>query len=198
VAIARAAREGSALPVTVKLRPGREPGDRAGVTLARRLAEEAGVAGIAFHPRHASQQHSGAPDYALARELVEALPVPVIISGGLSSAEAARHAYEESGADAVMIARGSFGNPWVFEELTGRRASPPSREEMVAEWLWVLDRGEEHLGGERAERYLRKFHPWYAERLEAPKEVAQELQRSADLARARELIGALATPAAAA
>ena len=55
--------------------------------LARRLVEEAGVAGIAFHPRHASQQHSGAPDYALARELVEALPVPVIVSGGLSSDE---------------------------------------------------------------------------------------------------------------
>ena len=67
VAIARAAGEGSGLPVTVKLRPGREPGDRAGVELARRLVEEAGVAGIAFHPRHASQQHSGAPDYVLAR-----------------------------------------------------------------------------------------------------------------------------------
>ena len=67
VAIARAAGEGSGLPVTVKLRPGREPGDLAGVELARRLVEEAGVAGIAFHPRHASQQHSGAPDYVLAR-----------------------------------------------------------------------------------------------------------------------------------
>src|SRR3954454_1828866 len=70
VALARAAHEGSGLPVTVKLRPGREPGDRAGVELAKRLVDEAGVAGIAFHPRHASQQHSGAPDYLLARELV--------------------------------------------------------------------------------------------------------------------------------
>ena len=60
----------------------------------------------------------------------------------------------------------------------------------------MIDRAEEHLGAERAERYLRKFYPWYLERLEAPKEVADELQRSADLARARELIGALAAPAA--
>src|ERR671922_713406 len=67
VALARAAGEGSGLPVTVKLRPGREPGAREGVELARRLVAEAGVAGIAFHPRHASQQHSGAPDYALVR-----------------------------------------------------------------------------------------------------------------------------------
>ena len=119
----------------------------------------------------------------------------MIVSGGLSSAEAARTAYRESGADAVMIARGSLGNPWVFEELTGRRSEPPSRAEIRAELLWVVDRAEEHLGPERAERYLRKFYPWYMERLEAPAAVAEELQRSADLARARELIGTLAEPA---
>jgi tRNA-dihydrouridine synthase len=94
-----------------------------------------------------------------------------------------------------MIARGSFGNPWLFEELTGRRQEPPARAEVVAELLWVVDRAEEHLGAERAERYLRKFYPWYVERLQAPAAVAEELQRSADLRRARELIGALAEPA---
>ena len=192
LALARGAAEGSGLPVTVKLRSGIEAGDRSGYDLAIRLVEEAGVAAIAFHPRAANKGHKGKPDYALTRELVERVGVPVIVSGGLSSAEAARRAYAESGAAAVMIARGSFGNPWVFEELTGRRAAPPRREEVVAEWLWVVDRAEEHLGTERAARYLRKFHPWYAERLEAPKEVADELQRSADLARARELIGGLA------
>ena len=197
LALARGAAEGSGLPVTVKLRSGIEAGDRSGFELAIRLVEEAGVAAIGFHPRAATKGHKGKPDYALTRELVERVEVPVIVSGGLSSAEAARRAYEESGADAVMIARGSFGNPWVFEELTEGRASPPSRREIVAEWLWVIDRGEEHLGTERAERYLRKFHPWYAERLEAPREVAEELQRSADLPRARELVASLATPLAA-
>jgi len=154
------------------------------------------VAAIAFHPRAATKGHKGKPDYALTRELAERLDVPVIVSGGLSSAPAARRAYEESGADAVMIARGSFGNPWVFEELTGRRTEPPSREEIVAEWLWVIDRAEEHLGTERAQRYLRKFHPWYSDRMEAPKEVVDELQRSAELPRARELVAGLATPLA--
>jgi tRNA-dihydrouridine synthase B len=192
LALARGAAEGSNLPVTVKLRSGIEAGDRSGFDLAIRLVEEAGVAAIGFHPRVATKGHKGQPDYALTRELVERVDVPVIVSGGLSSAAAARRAYEESGADAVMIARGSFGNPWVFEELTGRRAEPPSREEMVAEWLWVLERGEEHLGGERACRYLRKFHPWYAERLEVPKEVLDRLQRSDDLAQVRALIAGLA------
>jgi tRNA-dihydrouridine synthase B len=194
LALARAAAEGSGLPVTVKLRSGIEAGDRSGFDLAVRLAGEGGVAAIGFHPRAASKGHQGAPDYALTRELVERIEVPVIVSGGLSSAEAARAAYRESGAAAVMIARGSLGNPWLFEELTGDRVEPPAREEVVTELLWVVDRAEEHLGAARAERYLRKFYPWYTERLQAPREIADELQRSADLGRARELIASLAEP----
>jgi nifR3 family TIM-barrel protein len=187
---------GGGVPVTVKLRSGIEAGDRSGFDLAVRLAEEAGVAAIAFHPRAASKGHKGKPDYELTRELAERVEVPVIVSGGLSSAEAARRAYEESGADAVMIARGSLGNPWLFEELTGRRHEPPARAEVAAELLWVMDSAEDHLGEERAERYLRKFYPWYVERLQAPEAVAEELQRSADLARARELISGFAVPVA--
>jgi nifR3 family TIM-barrel protein len=196
LALARGAAEGSGLPVTVKLRSGIEAGDRSGFELAVRLAEEAGVAAIGFHPRVATKGHKGSPDYELTRELVERVDVPVIVSGGLSSADAARHAFQASGADAVMIARGSLGNPWVFEELTGRRAGPPGRGEVAAELLWVIDRAEEHMGPERAERYLRKFYPWYVERLDAPAEVVEELQRSADLARARQLVEALGKPLA--
>jgi tRNA-dihydrouridine synthase B len=196
LALARAAADGSGLPVTVKLRSGIEAGDRSGFELALRLVAEGGVAAVAFHPRAATTGHKGSPDYALTRELAESVDVPVIVSGGLRSAEAARRAYEESGAAAVMIARGGLGNPWVFEELTGHRTEPPRREEVVAELLWVLDRAEEHLGAERAERYLRKFYPWYMGALDPPAEVADELQRSASLARARELIGGLAAPVA--
>src|SRR3954468_2771912 len=165
VAIAKAAGEGSGLPVTVKLRPGQRPGDRAGVELARRLQDEAGVAGIAFHPRHASQRHKGKPDYALAAELVDALDVPVIVSGGLLSDDKAVEALECSGAEAVMLARGSLGNPWRFERLLGVRDGEPSAQEVIDELEWVIDAAEDHLGPERAGRYLRKFYPWYAERL---------------------------------
>ena len=92
-----------------------------------------------------------------------------------------------------MIARGSFGYPWIFEELTGRRAEPPGREEAAAELLWVIDRAEEHMGPERAARYLRKFYPWYVELLALDREAASELQQSAGLDRAREVVaGAIA------
>src|SRR3954463_6050493 len=101
LALARGAIAGGAgLPVTVKLRSGIEAGDRSGFDLAVRLAEEAGVAAIAFHPRAATKGHKGAPDYALARELVEQSGVRLIIPGGLASAEPPRRAYEESGAAA--------------------------------------------------------------------------------------------------
>jgi nifR3 family TIM-barrel protein len=190
LALLAAAREGSGKPVTVKLRSGLRAEDRSGFDLAVRLAEEGGAAAIAFHPRAASAGHKGDPDYPLTRELADRLEVPVIVSGGLRSADAARRAYRESGADAVMIARGALGNPWVFEDLTGRRAEPPGREEVAAELLWTIDRAEEHLGGERAARYLRKFYPWYVGSLGIDSESARELQQSADLDRARQLVSA--------
>ena len=84
VAVARAAREGSGLPVTVKLRSGRRPGATDGVALAHRLVDEAGVAAITFHPRSAAVHHKGTPDYDLAARLVASLDAPVILTGGLS------------------------------------------------------------------------------------------------------------------
>ena len=120
----------------------------------------------------------------------------MIISGGLSTAELARRAYELSGADAVMIARGSLGNPWVFEELTGRRDGPPSREEIAAELEWVLEAGVDHWGAERAARNLRKFYPWYLERLGIAGQAADSFQRTESVEEVRLLLAkALEMPA---
>jgi tRNA-dihydrouridine synthase B len=192
VAIARAAVEGSGLPVTVKLRSGNRPGERSGVELARRLVDEAGVSGIGFHPRHASQQHSGEPDYALAAELVQLLEVPVILSGGLRSEERTLQAFEQSGAAAVMLARGSLGNPWRFERLLGLRDTEPTLREIADELSWIIDRAEEHLGVERAGRYLRKFYPWYAEMMGLSKRTQQALVTAPTTTDARLALEALA------
>jgi nifR3 family TIM-barrel protein len=188
VALAKAAAHGSGLPVTVKLRSGQRPGDQSGIEVARRLVEEAGVAGLCIHPRHASQRHSGAPDYELARSLVRELPVPVLVSGGLHTADRARAAFEQTGADAVLLARGSLGNPWLFEQLLGERDTEPTREEVLDEFDWVIDRAIEHLGVERAGRYLRKFYPWYVERLGGGRALQADLQRAPTVAAARALV----------
>ena len=189
VAVARAAGRGSGLPVTVKLRSGARPGDLSGVDTARRLADAGVVAGLCIHPRHASQRHAGKPDYELARALVEELPVPVVISGGLRSPELAREAFERTGAAAVALARGSLGNPWLFSQLLGRRAGEPTRAEILSELDWVIDRAGEHLGEERAARYLRKFYPWYVERLGGDHALQDALQRSDTLEAARSHLG---------
>ncbi len=191
VAVARAAARGSGLPVTVKLRTGLRPGDGKGVAVARDLAQRGEVAALTVHPRHASQRHSGAPDYALAAQLVQELPVPVLISGGLRSAALARDAFQRTGAAAVMLARGSLGNPWLFAELLSGHEIAPTREQILAEVDWLLERAVEHMGEQRANRYLRKFYPWYIERLggtRAQQAVLQAaLQQAPSTASAREL-----------
>jgi tRNA-dihydrouridine synthase B len=189
VALARAAARGSGLPVTVKLRSGQRPGDLSGMDTARALAFDAGVAGISIHPRHASQRHKGSPEYDLVRSLVDELPVPVLVSGGLQTAEQARAAFERTGAAAVLLARGSLGNPWLFRQLLDGADGEPTREQILTELDWVMERAVEHLGAERAARYLRKFYPWYAERLgihgAAGRELLAELQRSSSIEEAR-------------
>ncbi|WP_354698289.1 tRNA-dihydrouridine synthase B [Paraconexibacter sp. AEG42_29] len=178
VAVARAAHEGSGLPVTVKLRSGTKPGDTDGFGLAHRLVDEAGVAAITFHPRSAAVHHKGVPDYDLAAKLVQSLGAPVILTGGLHDPESVLRAYEHTGVEAVMLARGSMGNPWLFEQLLGLRPVDlaPTHAEILDELDWTIARCVEHLGTERAGRWLRKCYPWYVERMDLEPQAAKRLQ----------------------
>ena len=90
-----------------------------------------------------------------------------------------------------MLARGSLGNPWRFERLLGLRHGDPTRAEVIDELRWVIARAEEHLGSERAGRYLRKFYPWYAETLGLRRRAAQPLLTAPDTAAARAFLDAL-------
>jgi tRNA-dihydrouridine synthase B len=191
VAVARAAREGSGLPVTVKLRSGRRTGETDGFELAHRLVAEAGVAAIGFHPRSAQVHHKGSPDLDLARELVASLPAPVILSGGMNDPAAIRHAFEYTGCEAVMLARGALGNPWLFARLLGTRESEPTVEEVLDELHWVMRRAVEHLGERRGGRYLRKFYPWYVERLGGSKALQAALQATDSIDEARAVLAGL-------
>jgi tRNA-dihydrouridine synthase B len=211
VAVARAAVEGGGgvgeaggVPVTAKLRSGLRPGEDSGFQLAHRLVAEAGVAAIGFHPRSAAVHHKGTPDYQLAARLVRSLPAPVILTGGMDDAEGVREAFTATGAAAVMLARGALGNPWLFAELLEEPARSherrPTREQVLAELDWTLARAVEHLGEQRATRYLRKFYPWYMPRLQLDARAARELQESLQsaptLAEVRELLDAACRPAA--
>ena len=148
----------------------------------------------------AAREGSGLPvtDYDLAAKLVASLGAPVILTGGLHTPAEIRAAHEHTGAAAVMLARGALGYPWLFEQVLGLRDDAPGRDEILDELDWVMDRAVEHLGPDRAGRYLRKFYPWYADRLEASKEVQAALQQSASVEEARAVLAALAPVAEAA
>ena len=191
VAVARAAGRGSGLPVTVKLRSGVAPGDGKRRRLARRLAQDGVVAGLCIHPRHASQRHSGQPDYALA----------AAAGGGAAGAGAHLRRPALPGARPRGVRahgrRGRRARPRlarqpvaVLAAACGGATHPAHDAGVLDELNWVMDRAAEHLGAERAARYLRKFYPWYLERLGATDKALQDgLQRADTLASARELLG---------
>src|SRR4029077_18313818 len=129
-------------------------------------------------PRTAAVQHKGVPDDELAARLVESLPAPVILTGGLADAEHVREAFRRTGASAVMLARGALGNPWLFRQLLSGDERGPTRTEVLDELHWTIDRAVEHLGEPRATRYLRKFYPWYVARLGLDPGAARRLRES--------------------
>ena len=137
------------VPVTVKMRRGVENGSRACLELGPRLVE-AGAAALTLHPRSAAQMYTGEADHSITAELVERVAVPVIASGDVTSREKAIAVLEQTGAAAVMVARGAQGNPWALREMVEGEAFQPTREEVAAE----LDRLHPR-GGARARRAAR-------------------------------------------
>ena len=166
-------------------------GARARRPLGRRARGSAsptpGVAAIALHPRTGRRSSTrAAPTTRLVRELIRRVDVPVVVSGGLRQRRARRvDAYAESGAAARDDRPRSARQPVDLRELTGRRRGAPRRDEVVAELLWVIDRAAEHLGEQRATAYLRKFYPWYLERLGLPRRANEPFQRADALGTSR-------------
>ena len=117
------------VPVTVKIRRGRRDGAEVAPEFARRMAD-AGAQAVAVHGRYATQFYHGEADWDVVRRVVEAVDVPVIGSGDVRDDREAARMLTETGATAVMVARGSYGNPWIFSQaralLGGHEPEPVS------------------------------------------------------------------------
>jgi len=162
------------VPVTVKMRRGVENGSRACLELGPRLVG-AGAAALTLHPRSAQQMYTGEADHSLTAELVEAVPVPVIASGDVTTREDAIRVLEQTGAAAVMVARGAQGNPWSLREMIEGEEFAPSREEVAAELIVFIHEAVRELGEQRAVGFLKKFYGWYLGHGRFPKPFKQEL-----------------------
>ena len=103
-------------PVTVKMRAGWDK-DKIISTEAGVRLEKIGVKAITLHPRTTSQRFTGKANWELIKELKEAVNIPVIGNGDINSVDDYKKMIDTTGCDAVMIARGALGNPWIFKEL---------------------------------------------------------------------------------
>lgn len=143
------ARACEGVPVTVKFRSGVRNGDVSAVDFARRM-EQAGAALVAVHGRSAEQMYSGRADWGVIAAVKQAVDIPVAGSGDVFSHDDALAMRETCGVDAVMIARGARGNPWVF---TGCEPTPAERVACMREHfeLYAHYNGEDYLSPLRAQ-----------------------------------------------
>lgn len=152
-------------PVTIKIRKGFSEDKINAVEVAKR-AEDAGAAAVAVHGRTREEYYSGHADYDIIRQVKEAVSIPVIGSGDIYKGKDAKRMLDETGCDAVMIARGARGNPWIFREVahflkTGEELPRPSVEEVKKMILRHARMLIDFCGENMAIRQMRKHAGYY-------------------------------------
>ncbi len=147
----RSAVNAASVPVTVKIRSGWDENSVNAVELAK-IAEKNGAAAITVHGRTKTQLYSGKADWEIIRAVKQAVKIPVIGNGDVSTPELCREMYDFTGCDLVMIGRGSYGRPWLFRQIreyleTGSYSPDPPPEKRLEIMrrhigLIVADKGE--------------------------------------------------------
>jgi len=169
------------IPVSVKMRRGLRPGDMDPAEVARRF-EGAGAALITIHPRAAAEEYAGTADHSISARVVEAVDVPVVISGDITDAADALDVLGMTGAAAVMIGRAALGNPWALGAIARGEPDPrPAAGEVIGELEHFARDTADLMGEDRACHYLRKFHSWYLAGRGLPEHEVQALMEDATL-----------------
>lgn len=150
-------------PVTVKFRRGYAVGDETAPEFAR-MAEQSGAAAVAVHGRFAQQFYRGSADWSVIRRCKEAVAIPVVGNGDVTSGDAALSLMDQTGCDAVMVGRGAQGNPWVFRDIASRLAGGPGYDGPTPSEKMALATRHARLLSERTGKNIvrmRKHAMWY-------------------------------------
>jgi tRNA-dihydrouridine synthase B len=152
-------------PVTVKIRTGWDKDSSKAEEIAL-YAQDAGINGLFIHGRTKFQEYSGQVDYESIRRVKKALNIPVIASGDCFSAQLVKKMFDETGCDAVAIARGALGNPWIFESAktflkTGKTPKMPEKAEIIRVMSEHLSATCDLYGEKAGVVIFRKFFAWY-------------------------------------
>lgn len=178
--VIRAVSSRTHLPVTVKIRSGWNEEMRDPVTIALKC-QEAGARALALHPRTRTQMYSGNARWEEIAAVVDALDIPVIGNGDIKTAEDAYRMWRQTGCAAVMIARGAFGQPWIFNQtrdlMEGKPMRPaPSIEDRFAialDHARMVEAYEPDPKGAAIE--FRKHLGWYVKGLRDAAEMKKKL-----------------------
>ena len=170
------------LPVTVKTRIGWDADSIMICDIAKRL-EDVGARQLTIHCRHSRQGHSGEPDWSYIPKIKEVVDIPVVLNGGVFSAEDTKRAFDETGADGVMIARGAINHPWIFKESKYLMENGENHPELTAEdrIKMALKHLRYEIEFKDEERYavipFRKYYTGYLKGLHGSAKIRQELMQ---------------------
>jgi tRNA-dihydrouridine synthase B len=153
------------VPITAKIRSGWNQENVVAVSFAREM-EKAGISAITVHGRTREQYYTGTADWTIIKQVKEAVSIPVIGNGDLWTAQDAQRMLEETGCDAIMLARGVCGNPWLISQVCryleqGEKILPLEPQEKIKGALKHLDLAVKLKGESLGVKEMRKHLVWY-------------------------------------
>ena len=182
-------------PVTVKIRKGFDDDHVNAVEIAK-IIEEAGAAAVAVHGRTREQYYSGKVDWDIIRQVKEAVSIPVIGNGDVTSPQKADVLVRQTGCDGIMIARGAEGNPWIFSEMihweeTGELPPRPDKDEIREMMLKHARLQLKYKGEFCGIREMRKHVAWYTKGLKGAARLREKVNAVESLEELENLLTSL-------